>query len=311
MKKILLLFIFIAAVFGSIILLGEMSREELDPNNYLAEISAKHERIKSLPSPKIVFIGDSSLPFSLSAQTLEKELGMPVANMGLHAALGLDFILKEVESYAKSGDIIIISMHYYPYAGDKQQGVICHAVDFYPPAATYAASNWLEGQKLKIVCDSKRIKRYLAAKYLKAVTPPGSENNFNYAKDSFNSYGDFKDELYVSSSITFEKIQPMIQHDQGWANSLMYKFLYEMQGKNIKVYYIFPPYPQTLYKKNLQQINNYDKILRFYRGLGVLGAASSSVYSDNMFYNTEYHMTSVGKKENTQRVSDLVKEIIK
>ena len=49
----------------------------------------------------------------MDSKLVESELKMPVVNLGLHAGLGLEFILNEISSQMKSGDEVVISLEYY------------------------------------------------------------------------------------------------------------------------------------------------------------------------------------------------------
>jgi hypothetical protein len=138
-----------------------LCRQELDPFNYLAGIGAKHRRLEQASSSRLIFIGDSSLPFGFNAARAEKELSMPVINMGLHAAFGLSFILQEILPDLKSGDMVVLVSHYYPNEADVNEGVVCHALDFYPEMYGRLQLNVFSREKLRITCDLKRTRRFI------------------------------------------------------------------------------------------------------------------------------------------------------
>ena len=80
--------------------------------NYQASILDKAARYRSLPSPKIVLAGNSSLAFGINSKMLEDEMGMPVVNLAFHAGLGnaMNENMIKLGELGK-GDIVIIAHH--------------------------------------------------------------------------------------------------------------------------------------------------------------------------------------------------------
>ncbi len=80
-----------------------------------ATILDKIDRAKRVHEPQLLLVGDSNLVFGVDSEKLEKELGMNVVNMGLHAGLGNGFLLKMAEFYAEPGDTVVVSLVRYNY----------------------------------------------------------------------------------------------------------------------------------------------------------------------------------------------------
>ncbi|MDE5616676.1 MAG: hypothetical protein K2I78_02685, partial [Clostridia bacterium] len=76
---------------------------------YLAAMADKHDRLHSLDGKKIILVGGSSMAFGIDSKAIEKEIGMPVVNMGLYAALGSKTTLDLTESGIKKGDIVVFA----------------------------------------------------------------------------------------------------------------------------------------------------------------------------------------------------------
>ena len=75
---------------------------------FLAELTHKHERLKSINEEKIVLIGGSSLAFGLDSKKLEEYTGRPVVNYGLYATIGTKAMLDMSRSHINEGDIVVI-----------------------------------------------------------------------------------------------------------------------------------------------------------------------------------------------------------
>src|ERR1043165_5420686 len=70
----------------------------------LFEQLKKDSLLQHVPSPRLVMIGGSNLSMSLDSQQLKDSLKMNPVNLGLHAAIGLVFMLDHTEPYIKKGD---------------------------------------------------------------------------------------------------------------------------------------------------------------------------------------------------------------
>ncbi len=301
---LLLIFIFVK---GS----AYLGRRELDPENYLAALRSKHQRLDesslATSSSRLIFIGDSSLPFGLDASALEKALKMPVINLGLHAAFGLPFVLKEVYPDLRPGDKVILVMHYYPSDEDKNDGVTCHALDFYPEMYQRLDLNFLAEEKLRFICDLKRTRRYLMNKSAHRAEP--DKARLDYKTWALESDGDFKDQLYQNPDQGFmPSAAQLITFSQDETIVSLKEFQVKYQEKGAQLWLIYPPYPKTGYNTNVAALNDYDKLMRTQTALSVLNQPADSVYEDSLFFNSDYHLTAQGKNVYTRMVTEIIKK---
>lgn len=81
-------------------------------DNMMGELIHKLDYLASLKSPKIVFIGGSGCSHGIDSEVVEGAFGIPVANMGLHAGMGLAYQLSSIDSYVFKGDYIVIIPEY-------------------------------------------------------------------------------------------------------------------------------------------------------------------------------------------------------
>jgi hypothetical protein len=79
-----------------------------DPDHYMAATLDKHARLRAADSPRVIFVGGSSVGFSVDSRPFEA-LGLAPVNMGLSDGLGLAFMLGEVESQLRPGDVVVIA----------------------------------------------------------------------------------------------------------------------------------------------------------------------------------------------------------
>lgn len=76
--------------------------------NYQASIIDKVNRLESINEPKIILVGNSNLAFGIDSEMIEKEIGMPVVNLGLHGGLGNAFHEEMAKLGVNKGDIVIV-----------------------------------------------------------------------------------------------------------------------------------------------------------------------------------------------------------
>lgn len=115
-----------------------------DNTGYLDSIIGKHTLLKDVKSPKIIFIGGSNLAFGLDSERVQYKLDIPVINMGLHAGLGLRFMLSDLESYICKGDIIVLIPeydHFYDRTLEGDGGVQWSVISDVPEDIRYLNKN--------------------------------------------------------------------------------------------------------------------------------------------------------------------------
>lgn len=154
-------------------------------NGYNAALIDKVDRLESINEPKIVLLGNSNLTYGIDSQLIEEAIGMPVVNMGLHAANGNAFHEEMAKYNVVQGDIYIL----------------CHTSfdDDNTIKGTMAAWSSIENHfnlwKILRKDDIETMVRAFPA-YLKRCLNLYSSGTGNqdpggvYARSAFNEYGD-------------------------------------------------------------------------------------------------------------------------
>ena len=82
-------------------------------DGYLREQAVKMAMIDDASrKPAIVILGGSNVAFGYDSKVLEEKTGMTVINAGLHAGLGLRFMMADCLPRLKKGDILVFSPEY-------------------------------------------------------------------------------------------------------------------------------------------------------------------------------------------------------
>jgi hypothetical protein len=71
--------------------------------------------LKNVESPRMIFIGGSNLSFGLDSQKIKISLGINPINTGVHAGIGLKYMLDNTIQYIKNGYIIILIPEYHHF----------------------------------------------------------------------------------------------------------------------------------------------------------------------------------------------------
>ncbi|MEM6426931.1 MAG: hypothetical protein AAF728_17510 [Cyanobacteria bacterium P01_D01_bin.128] len=67
---------------------------------------------QEIDQPKLIVTGGSGAHYTINAELMEAELGLPVINLGIDGPVGLDVILPSVLSQVKPGDTVLLIPEY-------------------------------------------------------------------------------------------------------------------------------------------------------------------------------------------------------
>ena len=109
-----------------------------DDTHYLAATRDKHELLKTAPSPRIIFVGGSSVAMGLDCSVIKGRLaGYNPVNMGLHLTLGLEFMLAEIEADLRPGDVVVLSLEYNALLADQGNYILLQVAELRPASLAY------------------------------------------------------------------------------------------------------------------------------------------------------------------------------
>lgn len=280
-----------------IILMIIPSSQSIHQNDYLQAIVDKHHRVDSITQPKLIFAGGSNLSFGLNSEEIEEEFQVPVVNMGLHAGLGLEFVINELKSVVDKGDVVLISPEYLlkKYGNYELKNRV---VDYLPKAKDYFSKDWFTEISLNAKRTRKKIK-YMDISY--EDTPSSVTDNPIYARKSFNKYGDVVGHLDKPIKVEL-KDQRTLQY-RAWEGIDMFNDLKQFADqKGVKLFFLFPVYPASEFNKNKQVIQQYESDIRAGFHIPVINDTEDMVLNDSLFYDTIYHLNKQGRQERTRRM---------
>lgn len=159
-----------------------------DPNHYMAATIDKHAQLRAAASPRVMFVGGSSVGFSVDSRAFEP-LGLQPVNMGLNDGLGLPFMLAEVAGQLREGDVVIVAPETHLYWSGSQDDALWAVVQQRPANLVCLAA--AGPRQLADLSDQGL--HFLARKLRCAAHQIATDRPLPtiYQRSSFDEHGDF------------------------------------------------------------------------------------------------------------------------
>jgi hypothetical protein len=287
--KSFLFFCLIAAVFFAVVL--NYKRTINIDTDYIAAIIDKHKRLDSIKENRLILIGGSNLPFGIDGKMLSDSLQTNTINMGLHAGLGLEFMLNEVESSIKKNDVIVLCLEYPLYLDDAKTDVdlIDYAQEVYPPAKKY--HDFTIKEKLLVGYE----------KFEKTFNKKELDINAVFNRKQFNLYGDNIGYLNLPSEKVLKNKEAIGKIELTESLKLIQDFNISITNKGARLLISYPSYELSQYQKNESKIIELDKKLRAnLNGITFLNKPETFAFDAAYFYDTVYHLNGKGREKRTR-----------
>jgi hypothetical protein len=305
MKTFLLKIIFFSALLLVIVGFMSVRLADSEEESFVRSIVAKHQRLDSFPSQRILLVGGSNVAYGFDSKAIQDSLQRPVVNLGLLRGLGLDFYLGELRHSIKQGDLVILSPEYF--IGEGRANLYQTTAYYYPEAAKYVDRNFYSVLDGYFDCAIYRIranKDYLVNVAKEKITKkkqPVSVYNIN----SFNQYGDVVAHIGKPSPPVLTGLEKMEYEYWDGINKIN-DFASYAASKGVKVCYTFPSYAASAYEVNKAVINQDAEDIRKDMKVTVIGSATDFVYPDEDYYDTIYHLKIAGREKRTQQLLALL-----
>ncbi|MGK7942721.1 MAG: hypothetical protein AB4062_21695 [Crocosphaera sp.] len=257
----------------------------------------KDALLKESPSPRLIMIGGSNLSFGINSQMLKDSLNLNPINTGIHASIGLKYMMDDILDNIQDKDIIIIAPEYQQFYGDAAYGRnellrIVFDID-------RESINTLNHQQwLKILPYFSRfsISKLKPSEYFFQQ----SKNIGVYERRAFNEYGD----VDIHWNRKQKKFNPQRKISDDF-NQKIIKQMVDFREKATKrgaiVYVTFPGYQDVSFEKSKEEIAKIEKEL-INNDFILLGSPERYKMPSSMMYDTPYHLTKQGTTLRTQKL---------
>jgi hypothetical protein len=278
-----------------------------NPSSYLSAILDKHELLKLTPGHRVIMVGGSNIAFSLDSERLISLLDKPVINDGLHAGLGMRFILNDLVPFLHSGDAVVLSPEYSTFFNDALEGndlTMALLLEVYPQAVqSFEAPQYVRLLDFYITMLRARVLRLANILiYTSEIKDP------IYNRAAFNRYGDviahigkqsvlkIENSAYISASTSYNMT----------VIDVFNRFARQASVKDAKVFLVFPASRKTnciATKSRFEQLENY---LRKHLDFPVLSHPLDSCLDDVFFFDSRYHLNKEGRQLRTLQLAELL-----
>ena len=276
-------------------------KDRVAQSSILGALHDKHNLLNSINESKIIVLGGSNVSFGLDSKVIESQLNIPLINMGVHAGIGLEYIVNDIKPFVKKGDLIVLIPEYEHFYTD----------DFYGEMELVQTVFEIEPQSKKLLKTKQwmHLLKYLptySAKKLKNFVPSIFNKKTEiidiYHRKSFNANGDAflhwtlpnQNYLHAPKSNNIENV-----NNEVIVFLKEFKFYTEKQGARLL---IFPPViDETSFNNKIDIITKIAKELKN-NDIAFECEPRSFCYNDSLFFNSYYHLNKIGVDKRTQQL---------
>ncbi|MBV9388009.1 MAG: hypothetical protein JOZ78_16420 [Chroococcidiopsidaceae cyanobacterium CP_BM_ER_R8_30] len=271
-------------------------------------ITLKTSIANSVQAPKLLIVSGSNSFFGISSQMIAKKTAIPTVNAGLHAGLGIDYILYKARTLARPGDTVLIPLEYELYMPNTRTSsvlldyVFAHDTKYLSTHPWFVALLSLKRLLLGIYSKVFISQQFLAVDQPKVfANGSGDETNNKKANMTEAQY----EKLNSASPV---KITDRLLHDRS-SLEVIAEFARWCKQNKIKV---IATWPNTMWFKAYEKpayVQIFQAISKFYQDINVpiIGRYIDSMYDKSMFYDTYYHLNDEGVNIRTQQLITLLR----
>jgi hypothetical protein len=274
--------------------------------DYIAESIAKEARLHGSGRNRVILVGGSNLAFGVDSSALEACTGRQLVNMGLHAGLGLNYMLEEAAHGPRPGDLVVIIPEYEHFFSDHTDGpTLLSLVQFNPLAARYLRDlkQWLTlGQVIAEINNRK----WLHTMYLRITHPEPPGSTPFYSAHRFNEEGDFIGHMGRPSPapVVATKLGETFNHH---AVVSIARFCSNMRAAGVDCVVVYPTIMQSYWVNNRHQIEQVDAQLTALRV--VMTKPEQWIYPDASFYDAIYHLNWTARQTRTEQFCTVLAKV--
>jgi hypothetical protein len=261
---------------------------------------------------KIIFAGGSSTLFGIRTSDIQKALGIPSVNFGIHAGVDLDYLLFRTKKLLKPGDTVVLTVEYPLFLYDgKFKNITLDYMLTYDRNFFNSLSFWNE---IRYLADISPIQLVVSfAKHLMAK-PQASEAGVGYNSadengDATGNIGHHEEAIGLRFSKPFEIQRGNFRETPGL--KLIRDFQQWCLDHNVHFYVT---YASTMYFKEYDtpQYRRYFSELQKYfaqHNVPTIGAPQDFFFPRDFFYDTAYHLNQKGMTIRTTQLIDKINNL--
>lgn len=293
-------------VLAAITLYYIQTHDQLAQKQYLAATIDKHALLKQQKKPRIIFVGGSNVAFGINSQFIAEKLKYRPVNMGLHAALGLEYTLNEVEDELRSGDVVVVSLEYENFSShlpdipERLFNTVDNRVQNIKFVPYYYAPVMLDKGQLYFGSVIRNVVSTLTGQY---------ELEKIYKRSNFSPVGDMTANTGTPRDIS--KINRSLDVSDGSIHTsfeIIQRFDQAAKENGARVYFSYPSLAENVYKDNATAIKKISSVLENDSELEFIDAPEEMALPIKYFFDSEYHLNQSGALFRARHIVDRLSE---
>lgn len=307
MKKFIIKIVFWSLIPIGILVLSLffIPNNKIPDNSLFANID-KQERLNTIIGRKILLVGGSNLPFGIKSPMIEEQTGLPVVNMGLHAGLGMNYILSEVEESIHENDIVVVSLEYHHFLSkamyNGEDVLVAMAFDVNRESMRHIKlPQWIS--LLPNIC------LYSSKKLINIHAKPIDEFEVLFTRESFNEYGDEVAHYGLASTVTSGEKPRLGTKIYPKSIDRLSAFSKMVEEKKAKLLLVACPYPEKQYYQDSAIINEITREMNEV-GLDLKIKPQDCIFPDSLMFNSHFHLSGEGATMRTEQLIPLIEQYL-
>lgn len=247
----------------------------------------KDSLLQNTEQPRIIFVGGSNLSFGLNSQMIKDSLDVNPINTGVHARIGLIYMMNNSIQYIKEGDIIILVPEYQQFYNKFAYGSMeLFQTIFDVNLSKLSLLNSKQMYKLIGFVPRYSLSKFNLAEYLNV-----KESDI-YSVNSFNQFGD----TYTHWGMNKQKFTPVSRISGKFDHSVIQEiieFQSKIDDKNAVLFISYPGYQDKAFNNSIKEIKFIESEYKK-NDFKILGFPERYMIPDSMMFNTSYHLSKKG-----------------
>jgi hypothetical protein len=286
----------------------QFGHHTIDSAGRCASVEEKVQLGRNLKSPKVVFIGGSSVHWGINAEEAGKALGREGLNFGTFAALGPEVILWKARQVLAPGDVAVLAFEYSMYS---ERSLTTDAISY----ALGCEQDFLDAMSpaefVKTALASDPARPFHVLQWEMSTDGPGPARADAPAR---SEHGDpiaasFRGAGSPELQRRLKLYQPLIiqVEEDGMLPQAVDDFSRWAAENGVQV---FATWPNTIAFDAYKNDSAFDLIRDLYarHGIPVVGSPQGAMYPADMFYDTQYHLAGAGIERRTHDLLAVLKD---
>ena len=308
MKRFLIKLVAFSVFHASLlaVLFGLYTRRFPPGDNYYLASLDKHSLLQTQATPRLIFIGGSSMAFGVDSALVAGRCGLHPVNMGLHLRIGFEFMLREVEPFLRPGDVVMISPEYDAferyYWSDPE--FIARLIECRP--GLLRALSWRQFKGLLdkgYVHHLGRVARNALG--MRAQVLEGGDESGVYRRHSFDRNGD----LVAHHGLP---AKPFVEMEFSYRASPasdaaiehLNRFYANCQRRGVRVFFSHPPHELRAFTLSGPAISRLEAALRARLVIPMLDTPGEMSFPREYFFDTDCHLSLAGKRRRSELIAE-------